>query len=213
VSRILAAVDACQASIDAAVVAGANLLLVHHGLFWGGLQPVVGRHWARLRALIENGVAVYSVHIPLDCHPEVGNNAVLANALGLTNLERAGEYKGVSIGLVGSVDKTLADFVTQVELVVGKTHVIPGGPERISRVGVVTGGAGSMTEAMRTAGADTFLTGEGNHHSFFDATEGGINLIYAGHYATETFGVKALAAHIERQFEIPWEFFDYPTGL
>lgn len=214
VARILAAVDASQASIDAAVERSADLLLVHHGLFWDGIPPVVGRQWKRLHALLSQNVAVYSAHIPLDCHPDVGNNAVLARTLRLQDLQPAGEYKGVPIGFIGTTDQSLPQFVEKVAKSVGSSPmVIQGGPERVSRVCVVTGGAGSLVNDVKAAGADTFVTGEGNHHSYFDATEGGVNLIYAGHYATETFGVKALAAHIEERFGIPWEFFDHPTGL
>jgi len=214
VSKVLAAVDASQASIDAAVSTGADLLLVHHGLFWDGGAPVVGRQWRRLKSLLDAGVAVYSAHIPLDCHPNVGNNAVLARGLGLTDLVPTGDFKGVAIGLMGSFDGRLSAFVTKVSEVTGaQPKVIPGGPETVSRVCVVTGGAGSMIDEVRRAGADTFLTGEGNHHSYFDATEGGLNVVYAGHYATETFGVRALAAHLQREFDLTWEFFDHPTGF
>ncbi len=206
--------DASQASIDAAATAGADLLLVHHGLFWGGGTPVVGRQWRRLKSLLDSGVAVYSSHIPLDCHPEVGNNAVLARALGITDPVPTGDFKGVAIGLLGSHTGTLSQFVAKVAEVTGtQPKVIAGGPGAVSRVCVVTGGGGSMIDEVRRAGADTFLTGEGNHHSYFDATEGGLNVVYAGHYATEVFGVKALATHLRQEFDVTWEFFDHPTGL
>ena len=214
IAKILAAVDASQASIDAAASTGADLLLVHHGLFWGGVAPIVGRQWRRLKSLLDAGVGVYSSHIPLDCHPIVGNNAVLARTLGITDLVPTGDFKGISIGLLGSYQAPLSEFVAKVSAVTGtQPKVIAGGPESVSRVCVVTGGAGSMIDEVRRAGADTFLTGEGNHHSYFDATEGGLNVVYAGHYATETFGVKALAAHLQQEFDVAWEFFDHPTGL
>ncbi len=206
--------DASQASIDAAARTGAHLLLVHHGLFWGGGTPVVGRQWRRLKSLLDADVAVYSSHIPLDCHPDVGNNAVLARALGIMDSVPTGDFKGVAIGLLGAFDGTLSEFTSKVTEVTGtQPKVIAGGPEKVSRVCVVTGGAGSMIDEVRRAGADTFLTGEGNHHSYFDATEGGLNVVYAGHYATETFGVKALATHLQREFDVTWDFFDHPTGL
>ncbi len=214
VGRIVAAVDACQATIDAAVVSHADLLLVHHGLFWGKPQPATGRQWMRLKQLITNDIAVYSSHLPLDRHPEVGNNAVFAAALGLSGTEPFGEYDGTVVGVAGELTLPLDALVRRIQDVLGVApRVIAGGPARVRRVGIVTGGAGSMIEQARAARIDTFVTGEGGHHTYFDAEEGGVNVIYGGHYATETFGVKALATHIEDKFGIPWEFVDHPTGL
>ncbi|MCZ6916142.1 MAG: Nif3-like dinuclear metal center hexameric protein [Gemmatimonadetes bacterium] len=214
VTGIVAAVDACQATIDGTIAAGANLLLVHHGLFWGDPQPLTGRHYSRVRALLEADVALYSAHLPLDCHSELGNSAVLARELGLDSIEPFAEYKGIPIGVQGVVHESRDSFVRRVAQVLGgPPHVVPGGPAHVSKVGIVTGSGGSMLEQARSAGIDTFLTGEGTHHTHFDAEEWGLNLIFGGHYATETFGVKALAEHIRQQFGVPWEFFDHPTGL
>lgn len=214
VGRIVAAVDACQATIDAAVISHADLLLVHHGLFWGEPQRVAGRQWRRLKQLITNDIAVYSSHLPLDRHPEVGNNAVFAEALGLSRTEPFGEYDGTVVGVAGELAMPLDALVRRIKDLLGVVpQVIAGGPARVRRVGIVTGGAGSMIGQARAARIDTFVTGEGGHHTYFDAEEGGVNVIYGGHYATETFGVKALATHIEERFGIPWEFADHPTGL
>jgi dinuclear metal center YbgI/SA1388 family protein len=214
VTRLAAAVDACQASIDAAAESGADLLVVHHGLFWGDVQPVTGRHWRRLKKLLEHDIALYSAHIPLDCHPEVGNNALLSKALEIGECHPFGDHHGVTIGLAGTLTVSREDLVSRVAEILGEDpHVIPGGPKDVKRIAVVTGGAGSMINQVRDAGIDTFVTGEGTHHTHFDAEEWGINVIYGGHYATETFGVKALAAHLEEKFGTPWDFFDNPTGL
>jgi dinuclear metal center YbgI/SA1388 family protein len=214
IKRIAAAVDACQATIDAAADSHADLLVVHHGMFWGDAQPVTGRQHRRLKRLFENDIALYSAHIPLDCHPQVGNNAVLAARLGVGNTDKFGDYHGTAIGLMGTLVQSRDTLMSRLTEILGSTpHLIPGGPSAIQKVGVVTGGAGSMIGQAREAGIDTFITGEGNHHSHFDAEEWGINVIYGGHYATETFGVKALAAHLEAKFGIPWEFVDHPTGL
>lgn len=214
VTRVAAAVDACQATIDAAAAAEADLLIVHHGLFWGGPRAVVGPHWRRLRALISNDIGLYSAHIPLDCHPELGNNALLARALELSDTEPFGDYRGVPIGVAGSATLARSDLIQRLARLFGsRPHLIAGGPKRVARVGVITGGGGSMVQDARAAGIDTFVTGEGAHHTHFDAEEGGINVIYAGHYNTETFGVKALAAHLEERFGLPWDFLDHPTGL
>jgi dinuclear metal center YbgI/SA1388 family protein len=214
VRRVAAAVDAAQATVDAAVAGGADLLLVHHGLFWDGNVPVTGRRYRRLRPLLEAGVAVYGAHLPLDVHPEVGNNAVLARALGIEPRGTFGDYKGWPLGVWGELEIRREALAARLdETLGGRVKVVPGGPERVRRVGVVTGGAGSMTAAAAQAGLDAFITGEGAHHNFFDAEEGGINLFLGGHYATEVWGVRALARHLEERFGLEWFFIDHPTGL
>ncbi|HEV2736681.1 MAG TPA: Nif3-like dinuclear metal center hexameric protein [Longimicrobiaceae bacterium] len=214
VTRVAVAVDAAQATVEAAVRAGADFLLVHHGLFWDGSQPVTGRRYRRLRALLEGGVAVYGAHLPLDVHPDVGNNAVLARELGMEPLGTFGDYKGYPLGVWGELDLSREALCARLdELLGGRVKMVPGGPERVRRVGVITGGAGSMVPAAIAARLDAFVTGEGAHHNYFDAEEGGINLFLGGHYATETGGVRALAAHLEERFGLPWSFLDHPTGL
>lgn len=214
VRRLVAAVDACQATIDAAAASDADLLLVHHGLFWNGLEPVTGRHARRLKRLFAADVAVYAAHIPLDCHPEVGNNVVLADMLGLKGIAWFGDYRGIPIGVMGHVTETRGALIQRLEARLGvRPHVIPAGPTQIDRVGIITGGGGGMIRQARDAGADTYVTGEGAHYTHFDAEEWGLNVIYAGHYATETVGVKALAAHIAKRFDLSWDFVDHPTGL
>jgi dinuclear metal center YbgI/SA1388 family protein len=217
VTRVVAAVDASEASIAAAVERGADLLLVHHGLFWDGLQPVTGRRLRRLRPLLEHGVAVYSVHLPLDAHPEVGNCALLGRALGLDLQGRFASYGGVDIGWWGTLPdilevSSLRDRLADA-LGGAAVHVIPGGPERVERVGVVTGGGASFTAGAAELGLDALVTGEGSHHTHFDAMELGIHVLMGGHYATETFGVRALAEHLAERFGLEWEFVDQPTGL
>lgn len=214
VSRIAAAVDACQAVIDAAAEDGADLLLVHHGLFWSGEARIVGRHGQRIRTLLEHGIAVYGAHIPLDYHREIGNNAVLARDLGLTDTEWIGDYDGVSICVRGRVECSRDAFVRQVaDRLKISPRVIATGPEQVRDVAIVTGAGSALLSEARDAGVDTFLTGEGPHHTYFDAEEWGMNLIYAGHYATETVGVQALAAHLNAKFGLPWRFIDHPTGM
>ena len=214
VERVVGAVDASRASIEHAAGLGrGTLLLVHHGLFWDGNLPLTGRRYRRLAAALRGGVAVYSAHNPLDLHPEVGNNPLLAAQLGVPVEDWWGEWHGVRIGVLGGVDlarDALADRLRR--LLGGRVQVIPGGPERCRRVGIITGGAGGMIGEAVAAGCDTFVTGEGSHHTWFDAMEGGINVLYGGHYATETFGVKALAEQLGKRFGLPWSFFDLPTG-
>lgn len=216
VTSIVAAVDASQRTVDRLVSEtelGA-MLLVHHGLFWDGLRPITGRRYRKLSLVINHDAAVYSAHIPLDVHPELGNNAVLARMLGILDPVPFDDYHGVPFGasghLIMSRDR-LAERLT--ELLGDTVHLIPGGPETTARVGIITGGAGSHIERAASAGLDTFITGEGAHHTTFDALELGINVLYAGHYATETVGVRALAEHVADRFGLPWVFHDHPTGL
>jgi dinuclear metal center YbgI/SA1388 family protein len=213
-SRIAAAVDASERAIDEAARRGCDLLLVHHGLFWDGNRPVVGRRYRKLKRLIESGIAVYAAHIPLDLHPEVGNNAILARALGIELEGTFGEYKGVKIGVYGRLDLLREGLAARMHDLLGiPVRFVPGGPEKLKRVGVITGaGSAAIGEAI-ALGLDGFVTGEGPHHSYFEAMEGGINLYYGGHWATETWGVRALAEHLEKQFGIPWEFLELPTGF
>jgi dinuclear metal center YbgI/SA1388 family protein len=214
VTAVAVAVDACEAVITEAARQGADLLLVHHGLFWGPRGPVTGRAYRKLRRLIEAGIAVYSAHLPLDVHPEVGNNMVLARLLGVGVTGWWGAYMGAPIGVVGGLAVSRDEVGLRLQQQLGVTpRLIRGGPERTARVGVITGAGGSMIRQAHAAGIDTFVTGEGAHHTYFDAEELGVNVFYAGHYATETVGVKALAAHLADRFSLPWTFIDHPTGL
>lgn len=214
VGRVIAAVDASLATIDEAVRRGGDLLLVHHGLFWGGGAPITGRRFRKLAALIRGEMAVYAAHLPLDAHAEVGNCAVLARALGVSVDGRFGTFQGADIGWWGRIDAHRDELARTVERTVeGPVMLIPGGPERVARVGVVTGGGGALVEEAARAGLDAFVTGEGSHHTYFDATELGVNVYYAGHYRTEVWGVRALAEHLEASFGLDWEFVDLPTGL
>lgn len=214
VRRVALAVDATQATIDAAVGDGADLLLVHHGLFWDGAAPLTGRRYRRIRALLEGDLALYSAHLPLDVHDQVGNNVVLARALGVEIEGRFGEYKGMPLGVWGRLELRREALAARLDQILGgRVRLIAGGPERVTRVGIVTGGAGSEIQSARRAGLDAFVTGEGAHHNYFDATEGGINLYFGGHYATEVWGVRALGDQLRERFGVETFFIDRPTGL
>src|SRR5690606_34619958 len=214
VRRIAAAVDASEASIREAARRGCDVLLVHHGLFWDGNRPVTGRRHRRLRLLFEHGIAVYSAHLPLDIHPEVGNNVVRARELGIEVRGWFSDYRGVDLGVWGELELTREALLARLDELLGvRVHLLPGGRERLRTVGVITGAGGDRIEDAIAAGLDALVTGEGAHHTYFDAVEGGINVYYAGHYATETWGVRALAAHLSDRFGIPSDFLDLPTGL
>jgi dinuclear metal center YbgI/SA1388 family protein len=220
VHRIAAAVDASLRTIQQAVACGANLLIVHHGLFWSGAQPVRGALYRKLALLMKHDIAVYSSHLPLDRHADVGNNVLLARTLGLTPEASWYAFKGVPIGIVASDDSTTQDLAERVR-VFSRAHahhavITPHDPTRRSRRIAICSGGGATSESIREArqlGADTLIVGEGPHHTAIDAEESDLVVMYAGHYATETLGVQALAAAVAQRYDMPWSFLPAPTGL
>ncbi len=214
VTRIAAAVDASLATVKLAAKARADLMIVHHGLFWSPSHPWTGKKYELLRALLDNDIAVYSSHLPLDAHPKLGNNALLCDALGLRGLRPFFFSHGQHIGFQSRANISRSELATRLQRATGsKPLLIPAGPEKCSRIGVVTGGAGGDLKQATKEGVDTFITGEGPHWTYALAEELGVNVLYGGHYATETFGVKALAVHLSKKFRVPWVFVDHPTGL
>ena len=214
VSCIAATVDATLATVKMAIDAGADLLIVHHGLFWAPSHPWVGKKYELLQLLIENNLAVYSSHLPLDAHPKLGNNAQLCAALGLKHLKPFFVSHGAPIGFQTRQKISRTDLMKRLARVTGSIpQLLPGGKEMCEHIGVVTGGAGGEIKQAAGEGVDTFITGEGPHWTYTLAEDLGINVFYGGHYATETFGVKALSAELSRRFKVPWVFLDHPTGL
>jgi dinuclear metal center YbgI/SA1388 family protein len=214
ITKIAATVDASLATVKLAIAAKADLLIVHHGLFWSPSHPWTGKKHELLRLLVEHNLAVYSSHLPLDAHPKLGNNAQLCAALGLKSLKPFYETHSQTIGFQSRTRISREDLAKRLERATGaKPKIIPGGNEICERIGVVTGGAGDGLKIADDEGVDTFITGEGPQWTFALAEELGLNVLYGGHYATETFGVKALAAHLSQKFRLPWEFLDHPTGL
>jgi dinuclear metal center YbgI/SA1388 family protein len=214
VTRLAATVDATLATVKLAITDGADLMIVHHGLFWNPRQPWTGKNRELLQLLIENNLAVYSSHLPLDAHPRLGNNAQLCAALGLKTLKPFFFSHGRFIGFQARREISRTELAGHLERATGaKPRVIPGGSEICRNIGVVTGGAGGDLQQAADEGVDTFITGEGPHWTYAAAEELGLNVFYGGHYATETFGVKALAAELSKKFKLPWTFIDHPTGL
>jgi dinuclear metal center YbgI/SA1388 family protein len=214
VTRIAAMVDASLATIELAIGARADLLLVHHGLFWTPRHPWTGRNYELLRRLLESNLAVYSSHLPLDAHPRFGNNAQLCAALGFKSLRPFFLDREQFLGFQAKAKISRTELMQRLQRATGaKPVLLAGGSAVCEHIGVVTGGAGSELKRAAGEGVDTFITGEGPHWSFAQAEELGLNVLYGGHYATETFGVKALAAELSRRFKVPWCFVDHPTGL
>jgi len=216
IQRVAVAVDASLRTIEDAADAGADILITHHGLFWGAPQMLTGPHKRRVQAALDAGLNLYVSHLPLDAHAEVGNNAVIAQALGLQDTSGFGDMGSYRIGVQGTLPfpLTLQDLADRLQKLTGEVCLVHGGgPGDVKRVGIISGSAsGSIPEAARE-GIDTFVTGEPKHQAFHDAFEYGVNVIYAGHYETETFGVRALATKLEDTFGLPWQFIHVPTGL
>jgi dinuclear metal center YbgI/SA1388 family protein len=219
VACIAAAVDASRRTIAAAIDAGAHLLIVHHGLFWGGAQPLRGVVFEKYAAMLESGLAVYSAHLPLDRHPVHGNNALLAQALGLSPGGEWLEYKGTMIGVTAHAEVTTATLTERARtFAASHGHALVATPfarDRISRHIAICSGGGASSESLRAAvaiGADTLIVGEGPHHTAVDAEELGLVVLYAGHYATETLGVQSIAAAVSARWQVPWSFIPAPTG-
>jgi dinuclear metal center YbgI/SA1388 family protein len=214
VTRIGAAVDVSTRVLTEAGRKNVDFLIVHHGLFWPGLQPVTRSLRRQLQLAFETDMALYSAHLPLDIHPKVGNNAQLVAALGLKSAQPFLEEKGQPVGLKIRASLSRSELVRKLQkALIGPVKVFDFGPKRIRATGVVTGAAGSEIYRVADEGIDTFITGEAPHWAAVAAEELGMNLLLGGHYATEVFGVKALAAHLSKRFRVPWEFIDRPTGL
>lgn len=219
VTRVAVAVDASMAAVVEATVLQADLLIVHHGLFWNGVQPLVGSMYQKQRSLLTNNIAVYSTHLPLDAHPRLGNNVRLAEALGLSVQRGFGRYKTIDIAVAGDCDEAASAIVERAQVFAARyggsvRTSIPAEGRRTRRWAIVSGG-GASTDTLREArerGIDTLIVGEGPHHTTVQAQEDDLLIIYAGHYATETLGVQALGAWLATRFGLPWSFLHLPTG-
>jgi dinuclear metal center YbgI/SA1388 family protein len=216
---IAAAVDFSTRAIHGAIEKGANFLIVHHGMFWGGLAPFTGPSYRTLRTLMDNDIAIYSSHLPLDRHPTLGNNALLATRLGLSPTGAFARFQDIFIGTSGESDIETAALIARARDFAKaygeiRASTIPIG-RRTKKWGICTG-AGASAETLAEAaasGIDTLIVGEGPHWTAIHAEEHGLAIIYAGHYATETLGVSALAKHLADKYELPWSFVSAPTGL
>ena len=216
VERVALAVDSPPAAIEAAAGWNADMLLVHHGLLWRDVEPIAGPLGRRVRLLLQHGINLYAAHLPLDAHPEVGNNAVLARMFGIEVTGWWCEPTNVPIGVVGRAPAglTLPELVGQVEeKLQTEVRVLTHGPREVETVAIVSGFGADEVEAAKAQGADTFITGETSHAHYWAAADHDVNVIYAGHYATETVGVKALGRHLTDKFDLETNFFDFPTRM
>ena len=209
------AVDACASTFQKAAEKKIDFLIVHHGLVWGGIRSIQGVMKQRIKALLDADISLYACHLPLDWHPEYGNNAQLLRALRIKKMGEFGEYHGKRIGYWGRLTKELSlnDFSNRIDRTLRtKTSTISFN-KKVKNVGVVSGGGWSAIYDAEKLGIDTLLVGEPSHSAYTLAEEMKVNLVFAGHYATETLGVKAIGAMLKKKFGLKTEFIDHPTGL
>ncbi len=216
VSRIIGLVDAHQPCVEAAVERGADLMLVHHGIFWGPAQRIAGSFAKLVRTYMQADLNLYAAHLPLDAHPEVGNNAELARRLGLEVVDWWANIKGTPLAALTTAPTgtTLDGLLNRFEERVGPVQVVQRhGPSQVQKVGILSGGGAGNVHEAAALGCDTYITGETSHANFYDALNADINVIYAGHYNSETVGVQALGQHLVEKFGLEFEFIDLPTNM
>jgi len=212
VNKICCGVDASMEFFKRAQKTGADLLICHHGISWGdSLKQITGLNYRRLAFLLKHDIALYACHIPLDAHSQLGNNALLCKALGLRNKKLFGDYRGKLIGYYGSLPRShkYALLKKRVEKILGNSvHSLEFGKKSVKTIGVVSGGGSDWIEEADRLKIDVFLTGEASLAGYNTANDCGINVIFGGHYATESFGVKALGKDLEKKFAVKSEFID-----
>ena len=216
INRLVTGVSASVELFERAVAEQADAVIVHHGVIWKAARPVYrGGYRERIRLLLQNDMSLFAYHLPLDAHPQVGNNAQLSLLLELKNVKPFGDYEGKTIGMRGSLEELpVEEFMTRVENVVGrKPLVFPYGPRIIRTVGIISGGAQRDIEQAVTCGLDVFVTGEVSEPTLHYAKEEKIHFVSAGHYATEKFGVKALGKHLAERFDLEATFIDLPNPV
>jgi dinuclear metal center YbgI/SA1388 family protein len=216
VMRLAVATDAAMATYERAASEGCDMMLVHHGLIWGGIRYVTHRNRAHLKFLLERDINLYAAHLPLDLHPEIGNNALLADHLGLEGRRPFGDYHGDLVGFAGALSAPLsageiaARFAA---LLGGAPKLLAFGPEKNRTLAIVSGGGASTFAEAAENGVDCYVTGEVSHEIFHAAREARVNVVLLGHYLSETLGVRALGDEVAARFGVPAIFIDEPTGF
>ncbi|MBR1722134.1 MAG: Nif3-like dinuclear metal center hexameric protein [Treponema sp.] len=216
ITKVAFAVDACEATALKAAQAGAQVLFVHHGLFWGHCQTITGSHYKRIAAFIKNDLALVAYHIPLDANEFVGNNFGIARRLGLEKIRPFGKWRGMTLGASGELPQPCTiEELAKILFPNGEepSHILPFGKESIKKVAIISGGAGDDFEQAVKIGADAYITGEVGHKEFHSIKEAGINVIAGGHYNTETVGVQLVQKRLEEDKGLETVFIDIPTGM
>ena len=216
VKKIAFAVDAAMESFKHAAAINAGMLFVHHGLFWGAPLGLTKSYRERIKFLLDHNICLYAVHLPLDQHPKFGNNAVLAELLGLENIEPFGLYHGRKIGYKGTFPGpvTVDEAVNRINFMCRPPlGILPFGKKNCTSAAVVSGGAAQNLQEAVQEDVDLFITGESSHQVYHYCLEGKINMIAAGHYSTEVWGLRSVMRHCAAELGIDTEFIDIPTGL
>ncbi len=216
VYSIASAVDACMETFEEAAKLGIQMLLVHHGLFWSKNLPITGIHGKRIAFLIQNGISLYAMHLPLDAHKEIGNNVLLAKLLNLQVLKAFGHFHQIALGIEAKASKpvSLEQIFKKVEEKINpKAILLPFGKHRVQKIGIVSGGGASSLIEADNKNLDLLITGEGSYSYYHEAKDRKINIIYAGHHATETLGIKALGEHLEKELGLKHTFIDKPVSF
>ena len=216
ISSVALAVDGCEQTFEMCLETGAQMMIVHHGLFWGDPLPLTGAHRRRVKLMLDAGVSLYAVHLPLDFHPLLGHNACIARGLGLQVKGPLKEERSLAVGTLAGAKIPLAreKLVAQVESLLDiKANLLPFGKEKVENIGIVSGGGSNLVDESLCRIIDTFITGETSHTLYHQAKEFGLNVIFAGHYATEFPGLKALAGHLSERFGLETNLLEAPTGL
>jgi dinuclear metal center YbgI/SA1388 family protein len=216
IGKVALSVDVSPAIVAAAAEWGAEMLLVHHGILWRSVERLAGPLGQRVRLLLRHDIHLYAAHLALDGHPEVGNNAELARLLDVAVAGWWCAPMGMPIGVYGEITAVtpLHQFASNVERQLRTTaRVLAHGPAEVRHVAILSGFGADQVSAAKELGCDTLLTGETSHANFWAAADHGLNVIYAGHYATETVGVQALGRHLAGRFGLETQFFDFPTAM
>ncbi len=213
VKKVGLAVDACLASYEQAVKEKCNMIIVHHGLIWDGMDSVTGRNFSHVKYLLDHQLSLYAAHLPLDMHAEVGNNSELVRLLSLKDVESFGDYKGTVLSFQGKLEQPMTNEELSEKLqgtLNGKSSILPFGPKKNETIAIVAGRGASMFQEAVDKGVDCFLTGEGVYEDYHLAKESGINVIYLGHYHSEQLGVQALGKLLETKFNIQTIYLNEP---
>ena len=207
VTKIGAAVDAGYIPFKKATVKNVDFLIVHHGVFWNPPTPLVQAHYQKIKHCMDHNLAVFGAHLPLDCHPEIGNNVLIADKLGLNKIDTFLPYEGQDIGLITDCDHTRDQLKSRLEKVFNRgIHSMEFGSQNPGKIAILSGSGQSAVERLSSVGVDTLITGELKQNHFNYAQENNLNLFTCGHYATETFGVEALGYELAQEFDLPFEF-------
>lgn len=216
IKKVAFAVDACLETVELAAKNGADVLFVHHGLFWGGCDPLVGNHYERLAAFIKNDIALVAYHLPLDANNPYGNNWGMAARLDCESAQSFGTWRGMELGVKVSLKNEMTVSQVAEKLLrpgVSPVAVLEFGKKKVKTVGIISGGAADDVEQAVGEELDLFVTGEMEHELFHYCKENHINIIAGGHYETETVGVNLVMEKVKRELGLETVFIDVPTGL